>query len=155
MTASKRRSRPRKRGLRCAPEPFFAGALEESSTEEIDMGVLCSRRLRQAATAVLAGLASLASMAGAQAAGDAAAGSKKIAQCQVCHGRDGKSKIPEAPNLAGQNEQYLAKALGDYKSGARKNDMMSLVAPNLSDQDIADLAAYYSSIQVTVTPPAK
>ena len=68
---------------------------------------------------------------------------------------DGKAKIPEAPNLAGQSDIYLVKALKDYRSGARKDDMMSLVAPALKDQDIDDLAAYYSAIEVSVGPPPK
>jgi cytochrome c553 len=89
---------------------------------------------------------------GAATAGDRAAGRKKAIQCQACHGLDGLSKIPEGPNLAGQDEQYLIKAIRDYKTGARKNEMMSLVVPNLSDQDIEDLAAYYAGIEVTVTP---
>jgi len=75
--------------------------------------------------------------------------------CQTCHGLDGRAKIPEAPNLAGQSAVYLGKALKDYRSGARKNDMMSIVAPALKDEDIDDLAAYYSSIEVTVAPPPK
>ena len=50
---------------------------------------------------------------------------------------------------------YLIKALNDYRSGARKNDMMSLVAPTLKDKDVEDLAAYYSAIEVTVSPPPK
>ncbi len=75
--------------------------------------------------------------------------------CQTCHGLDGKAKIPEAPNLAGQSEIYLVKALKDYRYGARKNDMMSLVAPTLKDKDIDDLAAYYSAIEVTVGAPPK
>ncbi len=79
-------------------------------------------------------------------AGDAAAGKQKANQCQACHGLDGKAKLPDAPNLAGQNEIYLVKALGDFKSGARQNEMMSLVAPKLSDADIADLAAYYAGL---------
>jgi cytochrome c553 len=89
------------------------------------------------------------------AAGDAAAGRQKALMCQTCHGLDGQAKIPEAPNLAGQSATYLVKALKDYRSGARKNDMMSIVAPTLKDGDIDDLAAYYSAIQVTVTPPPK
>lgn len=60
---------------------------------------------------------------------------------------DGIAKIPEAPNLAGQNEDYLIKALKDFKSGARQNDMMSLVAKPLSDDDIANLAAFYHSLR--------
>ena len=87
--------------------------------------------------------------------GDAAAGRQKALACQTCHGLDGKAKIPEAPNLAGQSELYLVKALKDYRSGARKNDMMSLVAPTLKDKDIDDLAAYYAAIEVTVGPPPK
>jgi cytochrome c553 len=89
------------------------------------------------------------------AAGDVAAGRQKALACQTCHGLDGEAKIPEAPNLAGQSAAYLVKALKDYRSGARKNDMMSIVAPTLKDNDIDDLAAYYSAIQVTVTPPPK
>ena len=65
------------------------------------------------------------------------------------------SRQREAPNLAGQSAVYLVKALKDYRSGARKNDMMSLVAPALKDTDIDDLAAYYSAIEVTVGAPPK
>ena len=89
----------------------------------------------------------------AAAAGDVKAGRQKALKCQTCHGLDGQSKLPEAPNLAGQSDIYLIKALKDYRSGARKNDMMSLVAPSLKDEDIADLAAYYAAISVTVGPP--
>jgi cytochrome c553 len=89
----------------------------------------------------------------AAAAGDVAAGRRKALQCQTCHGLDGLSKLPEAPHLAGQPEQYLVKSLNEYRSGARKNDMMSLVAPALSDQDVADLAAYYAAIEISATPP--
>ena len=83
------------------------------------------------------------------AAGDVVAGRQKALMCQTCHGLDGRAKIPEAPNLAGQSATYLVKALTDYRSGARKNDMMSLVGPTLKDQDIADLAAYYSCLLYT------
>ena len=86
-------------------------------------------------------------------AGDARAGRQKITTCQACHGLDGVSKNPEAPNLAGQVEGYLVKALAEYKSGARMNESMNIVAKELSDQDMADVAAYYSSIQVDVLPP--
>ncbi len=89
------------------------------------------------------------------AAGDVTAGRRKALMCQTCHGLDGMAKIPEAPNLAGQSDIYLVKALKDYRSGARKDDMMSLVAPALKDQDIDDLAAYYSAIEVSVGPPPK
>ena len=92
---------------------------------------------------------------GGAMAGDAKAGRQKALQCQTCHGLDGQAKLPDAPNLAGQGEIYLAKALKDYRSGARKNEMMSLVSRNLKDEDIADLAAYYAAIPVTVGTPPK
>jgi cytochrome c553 len=88
-----------------------------------------------------------------QAAGDPKSGRKKALTCQTCHGLDGLSRLPEAPHLSGQIEGYLVKALVDYKSGARNNEMMSLIAAQLSDADIADLAAYFSSIEITVQKP--
>lgn len=89
----------------------------------------------------------------AHAAGDAAAGKKKAQMCQTCHGANGIATLPEAANLAGQNAVYTLKALQDYKSGARKNAQMSVVAASLADQDMADLAAYYASFKVTVEVP--
>jgi cytochrome c553 len=90
---------------------------------------------------------------GTAIAGDAKAGRQKALQCQTCHGLDGLAKIPDAPHLAGQVEAYLAKSLADYKTGARKHDMMTLVMQNIGEQDIQDLAAYYASIQVEVKSP--
>lgn len=92
----------------------------------------------------------LLAASGAQAAGDIKAGRAKALMCQTCHGLDGVSKIPDAPNIAGQPEPYLVAQLKAYKSGERKNDMMSIVVPVLSDEDIDNLAAYYSAIEVTV-----
>ncbi len=89
----------------------------------------------------------------AHAAGDIRQGRQKALQCQTCHGLDGLSKIPEAPHIAGQNVQYIVKALTEYQTGARKNEMMSLIAPMLKPEDIADLAAYYSAIEVSVVVP--
>ncbi|MBB4039029.1 cytochrome c553 [Microvirga flocculans] len=86
-------------------------------------------------------------------AGDARAGRQKITACQACHGLDGLSKNPEAPNLAGQVEDYLVRSLTAYRSGERKNESMNIVAKDLSDADIADVAAYYAAIQVDVLPP--
>jgi cytochrome c553 len=86
-------------------------------------------------------------------AGDAAAGRRKAVACQACHGLDGLSKLPEAPHLAGQPERYLVKSLDEYRSGARSNELMSIAAKTLSDQDVADLAAYYAAIEISVTPP--
>jgi cytochrome c553 len=88
-------------------------------------------------------------------AGDAKAGRQKALRCQTCHGLDGMARLPEAPNLAGQNEAYLIKALKDFRTGTRKNDMMSLVIANLKDADLADLAAYFAAIPVTVGTPPK
>ena len=68
----------------------------------------------------------------------------------VCHGLDGLAKIAEAPNLAGQNERYLTEQLGNFKGGVRQNEMMSIVIQALSDDDIANLAAYYSAIEISV-----
>jgi cytochrome c553 len=84
------------------------------------------------------------------AADGAASAKAKVAQCVACHGADGIAKTPDAPNLAGQNESYLVKSLQDYKSGARKHEVMSLMTRNLSDADIKQLAAYYSAIAVSV-----
>ena len=102
--------------------------------------------------AALGALAVCPVFASAQAA-DARAGRQKIVVCQACHGLDGLSKNPEAPNLAGQIEGYLVKALTEYRSGERKNETMNIVAKELSDQDMADVAAYYAAIQVDVLPP--
>ncbi|WP_339844994.1 cytochrome c [uncultured Halopseudomonas sp.] len=91
------------------------------------------------------------SMAGmAQAAGDAAAGEAKSAVCAACHGKDGIALVPIYPNLRNQNAAYLEGALKAYREGQRTGGnaaIMSPMAKNLSDQDIADLAAYYSSME--------
>lgn len=87
---------------------------------------------------------------GASQAGDVKAGRTKALMCQACHGTDGLSKVPDAPNLAGQTEPYLVTQLQAYKSGARKNDAMSLVIASLSDKDMEDLAAYFSAIEVKI-----
>ncbi len=81
----------------------------------------------------------------ALAGGDPAAGKEKSAVCQGCHGVGGNSTNPQYPRLAHQYEDYLIKALSDYKSGARKNAIMNGFAAQLSDRDIQNLAAYYAS----------
>jgi cytochrome c553 len=91
----------------------------------------------------------------AAAAADVEAGRQKALQCQTCHGLDGQAKLPDAPNLGGRYEICLAKALKDYRGGARQNEMMSLVARALEDESIADLAANYAAIPVTVGPPPR
>ena len=93
-----------------------------------------------------AALAALALAAtGAVAAADLVAAKKTVTDtCQACHGMDGNSPLPENPKLAGQNGDYLAKALRDYKSGARKNPVMGAMAGTLTAKDIENVAAYYS-----------
>ena len=61
--------------------------------------------------------------------------------------------MPESPNIAGSPEQYLARQLNAFRKGERKNEMMTVVVQPLSDQDVADLAAYYAAIEVTVKMP--
>jgi cytochrome c553 len=92
----------------------------------------------------------LTAAASVSAADDVKAGRAKAMMCQACHGLDGLSKTPDAPNIAGQTESYLVAQLQAFKSGARKNDAMSVVAPSLSETDIADLAAYFSAIEIKV-----
>jgi cytochrome c553 len=95
----------------------------------------------------------LFAMSNALAAGDLVAGRKTAAKCQVCHGVDGQSKNPEAPHISGQVERYIIKALKRYQSGEREDPMMSMIVKQLKEEDIANLAAYYSSIKVTVEKP--
>lgn len=87
-------------------------------------------------------------------AADAAVGKAKASvTCAVCHGSDGLSQHPEAPNLAGQVEMYLVKSLEEFRSGKRQNEMMTVVVKDLSDDDIANLAAWYASIPISVKAP--
>ena len=83
--------------------------------------------------------------------GDAAAGKEKAKVCAACHGESGISQAPDFPKLAGQYNDYLVRALNDYKSGVRKNPIMAGQVANLKKEDISDLAAYYSSQSALVT----
>ncbi|MCG6869799.1 MAG: cytochrome c [Gammaproteobacteria bacterium] len=94
----------------------------------------------------LVGSGLIAASSAAFAGGDAAAGKAKSAICAGCHGANGVSATPMYPNLAGQKEQYLATAIGEYKSGARSNATMKGMAAGLTDADIANLAAYFASL---------
>ena len=86
-------------------------------------------------------------------AADTAAGQAKAKEvCQACHGLDGNSATADYPKLAGQYEDYLAKALRDYKSGARKNPIMAGFAAALTPKDIDNVAAYYSSQPPVLAP---
>jgi cytochrome c553 len=82
----------------------------------------------------------------AHAAGDAQAGKAKAAACVACHGADGRGVAPN-PGLAGKSEDQLIQAMQDYKSGKRPNAIMKGMVAGLSDQDIANLAAYYASLK--------
>ena len=86
-------------------------------------------------------------------AADADAGRKKARQCQTCHGIDGIAKIPIAPHIAGESEIYLVTQLKAFRSGKRTHEIMTVIAKDLSDQDMADLAAWYASIEIKATLP--
>lgn len=81
----------------------------------------------------------------AQAAGDAKAGAGKVGACVGCHGVGGHSTVPTFPKLAGQHAMYTEAQLKAFKSGERKNATMAPFAMGLSDQDMADIAAYYAA----------
>jgi len=105
-----------------------------------------------ASAAALIALTGFVGTAAAQqqpAQGSAAAGEKKAAMCIGCHGiPDYKASFPEiyrVPKIAGQSEKYLASALAQYKKGDRKHPTMRAIAASLSDQDMADLAAFYAT----------
>ena len=87
------------------------------------------------------------------AAADAAAGKAKAQACTVCHGAIGLSSTPDVPNLAGQPELYLAEQLRAYQSGARKHEVMTLMAKTLNDTDVANVAAWFASIRIEAKPP--
>ncbi len=91
----------------------------------------------------------------ATAAGSIERGQEKSATCVACHGEAGIATAPQWPNLAGQYRDYLEHSLHAYKSGARQNAIMQGFASQLSDEDIEDLAAYFSAQGVTplVTAP--
>ena len=98
-------------------------------------------------TTLLAAAIVVMGMATAAQAGDAAAGKAKSAACAGCHGANGMAGNKNYPNLAGQNEGYLIKATKDYRDGNRKDPMMASFVKGLSDADIANLSAYYSSLK--------
>lgn len=97
-----------------------------------------------------------AALAGtARAEGNAAAGRLKAEMCEGCHGKSGNSETPIFPKLAGQNSGYLSKQLADFREQKRTDPTMNAIAGGLSDQDIADIAAYYAQQKVRSEPPAK
>ena len=89
----------------------------------------------------------------AQAAGDSTAGRTVMVKCQSCHGKDGLAIEHWSPNIAGQKQDYLVRSLMAYKGGRRKSPMMYGVVSGLSDEDIANVAAYYAAIKFIVEVP--
>ena len=106
--------------------------------------MLTPRALRRTALPAAAVAALAAANAGAA---DIEAGKKKVQEvCAACHGLDGATPTaPDYPKLAGQYPDYLNKALRDYKTGMRKNPIMAGMAAPLTEKDIENLAAYFSS----------
>ena len=104
--------------------------------------------LPAASVALALGLAALPAAAQNASAGNAAAGYQKTQMCAGCHGIEGwRTAFPEVykvPKIGGQHQAYLVKALQAYKSGERNHPSMRAIAASLSDQDMADLAAYYA-----------
>ncbi|NGX17537.1 cytochrome c [Wenzhouxiangella sp. XN24] len=91
-------------------------------------------------------------LAGTAQAGDPELGRTKAAPCATCHGVDGMGTAPNFPVLAGQYADYLVHVLKQYRSGERENALMAPFVADLSDADIADLAAYYAAMQGLVVP---
>ena len=73
--------------------------------------------------------------------------------CSLCHGHNGLATLPNAPNLAGQQAIYLNEQLRNYRSGKRQNEVMNMIAKQLTDSEIAQLAAWFSAVKVTVEVP--
>ena len=95
----------------------------------------------------------LAVAGAAAAAGDARAGREKAKACAVCHGPLGVSTAPETPNLAGQPAGYLGAQLRAFRSGARRHEVMNVMAKPLTDDDIDNLGAWFSSIRIEAQAP--
>jgi cytochrome c553 len=105
-------------------------------------------------TTCCAVMAILCLTATAGAAADPENGRKLARKCSVCHGKIGLARgDPEVPNLAGQPALYLEKSLKDYRSGTREDRRMTLLAKKLTDPEIKDLAAWFSSIEITAAAP--
>lgn len=96
-------------------------------------------------------LAALALQPGNAHARDPVAGKARAAMCATCHGPLGLSQLPNAPNLAGQPAIYLVEQLRNYRSGKRANEVMAVIAKPLTDAEIDDLAAWYSSLRISVS----
>lgn len=117
-----------------------------------------TKRLRLLAGLLSLGVAAPGAWAPAAwaAEGDARAGRRLAGgQCAGCHGNDGMAVVPGAPNLAGQVADYVSTQLAAFRSGARQQEQMNLAARELTDAQIADLAAWYASIRVEPQIPGR
>lgn len=104
--------------------------------------------------ALLLAVATLKTITAPVFAGDVNSGKVKAEQqCQTCHGMDGIGTMPMVANITGQQEFYLISQLENYKSGKRQHEQMSIIASMLSDDDIKDVAAWYSKIKITIELP--
>ncbi|WP_187429376.1 hypothetical protein ROLI_039280 [Roseobacter fucihabitans] len=95
----------------------------------------------------------LVASASGTVAADIQTGRELARQCSVCHGKEGVSNDPEVPIIAGQHAFYIEKSLKDYRSGARQDRRMTLIAQPLTDDEISDLAAWFEAIKITVELP--
>jgi cytochrome c553 len=96
-------------------------------------------------------LLALCVMATSAVAADIEAGQAKAMSCAMCHGANGISQMPGAPNLAGQQALYVELQLKNYRSGKRNNEIMNVIAKPLTDTEISNLAAWYESIRIDGT----
>ncbi|MCR0983415.1 c-type cytochrome [Roseomonas populi] len=113
------------------------------------------RRGAVLAVLLLAGAATVPAHAQGQEGNPRAGRRLAAGVCSSCHGQDGIATLPEAPNLAGQNAAYVAAQLRAYRARERENEQMNIVARELTDGQIADLAAWYAAIEVTATVPGR
>ncbi|GLQ99636.1 c-type cytochrome [Dyella mobilis] len=102
--------------------------------------------MKRALTLLSFGMALVLASSPLLASGNAENGKAKAATCFACHGSDGNAVDPQYPRLAGQYNEYIQQALHEYKDGRRGNAIMKGFVGNLSDQDIEDIAAYFSSM---------
>jgi cytochrome c553 len=113
----------------------------EQNQNNVERSIITMMRL-----VLSVGTISLLAISVAHSAGDAAAGKAKAAACAACHGANGQG-VPPNPALVGRSEDDMLQAMKDYKSGKRANAVMKGLTAGLSDQDMANLAAYYASLK--------
>ncbi|TAG45555.1 MAG: cytochrome c [Betaproteobacteria bacterium] len=106
---------------------------------------------RPAQTTLIATFGLAAMLVASHAAGNAEGQAKAAVACNVCHGQNGISTMPNTPHLAGQPEPYVKDQLKAYRSGKRAHEIMTLIAKPLTDKEIGDLAAWYASIEIKAT----